>query len=125
MRCLLINLLAAHFVPLRMTWKRSGIIVLHAVGIGLLLIGELITGLFSVESQMVIGQGETINYVQRAHELELAITDSSDPAGEEIVAVPMALLQKGGTIRDDALPADIEVVRYMVNSSLVPKAGRG
>ena len=55
----------------------------------LLLIGELITGLFSVEGQMAIGQGETVNYVQRTHELELAITDSSDPAGEEVVAVPM------------------------------------
>jgi hypothetical protein len=114
---LLINLIAAHLVRFRMTWKRSGILVLHA-GVGLLLIGELITGLFSVESQMVIAQGETVNYVQRAHELELAITDRSDPAGEEVVAVPMHLLQKGGTIHDDALPFDIEVVKFMTNSNL-------
>ncbi|HEX4591108.1 MAG TPA: hypothetical protein VH120_14315, partial [Gemmataceae bacterium] len=100
---LLINLLAAHLVRFRLAWRRSGILVLHS-GIGLLLIGELITGVFSVESQMVIGQGETVNFTQRAHELELAITDNADPAGQEVVAVPMHLLQKGGPIRNDALP---------------------
>ena len=122
---LLVNLIAAHLTRFKLSWRRSGILVLHT-GIGLLLIGELVTGLFAVESQMVIGQGETVNFVQRAHELELAITDAGDRAGEEVVAVPMALLHKGGTIRDAALPFDIDVVKYMVNSSLTrdPPAGQ-
>jgi hypothetical protein len=121
---LLVNLIAAHLVRFKLTWRRSGIIVLHT-GIGLMLIGELITGLFAVESQMVIGQGETVNFTQRGHELELTITDASDPAGEGVVAVPMALLHKGGAVRADALPFDIEVVRYMVNSALAAKPAAG
>jgi hypothetical protein len=74
---------------------------------------------------MVIGQGETVNFVQRAHELELTFTRSDDPAGLDVVAVPMALVHKGGAIRTDALPFDIEVIRYMTNSTLSAKPAAG
>jgi hypothetical protein len=121
---LLINLLAAHLVRFKLSWRRSGILLLHS-GIGLLLVGELVTGLFAVESQMVIGQGETVNYAQRTHELELAVTDASDPAADSVVAVPTALLRKGGTVRDAALPFDVEVVKYMVNSRLADQPAGG
>jgi hypothetical protein len=121
---LLLNLVAAHVVRFKLTWRRSGILILHA-GIGLMLVGELITGVFAVESQMVIGQGETVNFTQRAHELELTFSDTSDHSAEEVVAVPMSLLHKGGTVRADALPFDIEVVRYMANSALAAKPTAG
>jgi hypothetical protein len=121
---LLVNLIAAHLVRFKISWKRSGILVLHA-GIGLMLVGELVTGIFAVESQMVIGQGETVNFVQRAHELELTFTRSDDPAGLDVVAVPMALVHKGGAIRTEALPFDIEVIRYMTNSTLSAKPAAG
>ena len=66
-----------------------------------MLIGELITGLFAVESQMVIGQGETVNFVQRAHELELAITDAT-PTRPARTSSPCRchLLRKGGSIHE-------------------------
>jgi ResB-like family len=120
---LLINLFAAHIVRFKFSWRRSGILILHS-GIALLLIGELITGVFAVESQMIIGQGETVNFTQRAHELELTITDS-DASGDEVVAVPLSLLRKGGTVRNDALPFEIEVVRYMANSTLAKEPAKG
>src|SRR5437867_1684076 len=45
---LLVNLLAAHAVRFKLTWKRSGILIIHA-GIVLMILGELVTGLFAVE----------------------------------------------------------------------------
>lgn len=114
---LFINLLSAHLVRFKFTWKRSGILILHT-GLGLLLIGEFITGVFAVESQMRIGQGETANFTERTHELELLLTKSAGKDGDEVVAVPNSKLRRGGTIKDDALPFDIEVVKYMVNSKL-------
>src|SRR5262249_12460675 len=50
---LLINLLAAHAVRFRLTWKRSGVLILHA-GILVMMAGELLTGLFASEGQMTI-----------------------------------------------------------------------
>jgi ResB-like family len=121
---LLVNLLAAHLTRFRLMWRRSGILILHA-GLGILLVSELITGLFAVESQMRIEQGETVNYVQNTHILELALTNTSDPKADDVVSVPMGLLRKGGTIRHEALPFDVEVVKYMVNSELVKRPPAG
>ncbi|MGH7169132.1 MAG: cytochrome c biogenesis protein ResB, partial [Gemmataceae bacterium] len=59
---LLINLIAAHLVRFRLSWKRSGILLTHA-GLILLMLGELVTGLFAVEGIMVIVTGESSNYV--------------------------------------------------------------
>src|SRR6266852_7958134 len=42
---LLVNLLAAHTVRFKLTWKRSGILIIHT-GIVLMILGELVTGLF-------------------------------------------------------------------------------
>src|SRR5713101_8684193 len=47
---LLVNLLAAHALRFKLTWKRSGILIIHA-GIVLMMLGELATGLFAVEGR--------------------------------------------------------------------------
>jgi hypothetical protein len=125
---LLANLLAAHALRFRLTWKRSGIIVLHA-GLIVLLVGELVTGLFSVESRMTLTEGETADYIEQNRSglgtplVELAITDVTDPAADDVAAVPGARLQRGGLVQDPALPVDVEVLEYMPNSALVEVRG--
>jgi hypothetical protein len=114
---LLINLLAAHTVRFKLSWKRSGIILLHG-GVIVLLLGELITGLFSVEARMTIDEGDSSNYVEDSRNYELAVIDRSDPANDLVVSIPGALLRDGETIRDDRLPFTIEVKQYMANSAL-------
>ncbi len=116
---LLLNLLAAHLVRFRISWKRSGILLTHA-GLIVLMLGELITGLFAVEGMMVIPTGESSNYVIHTDKTELAIIDPSGPQTDHVVVVPGSMLkQRQGRewIRDERLPFDIEVIRYMVNSS--------
>jgi hypothetical protein len=114
---LLLNLIAAHLVRFRMSWKRSGILLTHG-GLILLMLGELVTGLFAVEGTMTIETGQTCNFVDHADKVELAVVDSSDPKIDHVVAVPGTLIQKNsGGVSDEQLPFDIEVVRYMVNSS--------
>src|ERR1700677_1709832 len=44
---LLVNLLAAHAIRFKVSWKRSGILILHA-GLILMMLGELVTGLFAI-----------------------------------------------------------------------------
>jgi cytochrome c biogenesis factor len=57
-RLLLLNLVAAHLARFRFSWQKAGILVLHS-GVILLLLGQLFTSLFQVESQMRLDQGET------------------------------------------------------------------
>ena len=98
--------------------KRAGIVLLHS-GIILLLVHEVFTGVAAVEGNMRIAEGESANYVYHNSSVELAFTDRSDPASDHVVVVPRKLLKRGGLIKDDKLPVDIEVVSYMKNSDLV------
>jgi hypothetical protein len=121
---LLVNLLAAHLVRFRLTWKRSGIVVLHA-GIIVMMASELITGLYAVEGSMTIPTGKAANYVEDHERPELAILTAVDAKTEDVVVVPKRLLRQGGLILDDLLPFDVEVVRYMVNSGVPGDAKSG
>jgi hypothetical protein len=116
---LLINLIAAHIVSFKLTWKRSGILAIHS-GIVLMMLGEFISGNWQVEGQMHIVQGESCNFVEHYRFPELAIVDASDLKKDRVVVIPTARLQRGGRIADDEgrLPFDVEVVQYMVNSRL-------
>ena len=68
---LLVNVLAAHLTRFKLTWKRSGILILHA-GVIVLMLGELCTGLFAVEGNMTIPSGGSANYVDHNESMELA-----------------------------------------------------
>lgn len=116
---LLANLLAAHLVRFKLSWRRSGILLIHA-GLVVMMLSELITGLFAVESHMTIATGETVNFIEADRYPELIFIDSTNPKFDDVVTVPTGMLKKQGTIRSDELPADVEVVEYMVNAALVP-----
>ena len=116
---LLINLLTAHALRFKMSWKKSGVVLLH-FGVLLMMLGELITGVYAKEGMMVMGVGETTNYIQRSGELELAFVDVTDPNRKEddIVAVYDGALGRRGTISDKELPFDLVVLKLMRNSDL-------
>jgi ABC-type transport system involved in cytochrome c biogenesis permease subunit len=117
---MLVNLCAAHAVRFRLTWKRSGVLILHA-GLIVLMMGELITGLFSVESRMTIWENGSSSYTESHNTTELAIIDPSDPKTDDVVVIPEGKLHtrddKPVLIQHEALPFDVEVLEYMVNSS--------
>lgn len=114
---LLVNVLAAHAIRFRFTWKRSGILVLHS-GLIVLMLGELVTGLFAIENNMIIPLGGASNYVQSYELFELAFIWPSDAKNDNVTVIPDSRLQRGGVLQHENLPVDVEVVRYMVNSAL-------
>jgi hypothetical protein len=116
---LLANLLAAHAVRFQLTWKRSGILLLHA-GLVVMMVSEFVTGVCAVEGQMPIQQGGSANFLQNVNLPELAVINRSETHSDDVVAIPSSLLRKGKLIQHEALPFDVEVVRYMVNSALRP-----
>jgi hypothetical protein len=115
---LMANLLAAHLVRFKLSWKRAGILILHA-GLIVMLTGEIITGLYAVEGNMVIEEGETVSTVTDNRVCELAVIDPSDKKTDTVTTVPRWMLRREGQkITNDDLPFDIVPVRYMVNSEL-------
>src|SRR5258708_8147523 len=115
---LMANLVAAHLVRFKLKWKRSGIVILHA-GVGTLMVGELITGLYAIEGNMIIVTGQSYSYVAEKNTCEVAVVDPSEGKEDEVTVVPAHLLRKKGTlIQHEDLPFDIEVAQYMPNSQM-------
>ena len=106
--------------------KRAGIVLLHA-GIGLLMIGEFITGETAQEGQMAIAEGETVNYTYDIRSSELAIITTKPAEGgkqiDQVTVIPESLLSRhsksGELISHDDLPFDIRVKAYFLNSRFI------
>ncbi len=97
--------------------KRAGIVLLHG-GIGLMMLGELLTGLKAEEAHMRLVEGETINYAEDTRAIEFAFVRQEGSESVETV-VPGSLIQSstdGQTITDPGLPVDVRVVQYLPNA---------
>ena len=95
--------------------ERAGLVLLHC-GIGLLMFGEVLTGLTAVEGHMQMVEGQTSSYVRHSRSFELAVIDHSDGERDDVVVVPESLLLSGRRIGNKNLPFDIQLVHYLKNS---------
>jgi len=95
--------LTGRTLELKRTWAKSGLWLVHA-GLVVLFAGEFVAGMMQVDTNMSIEVGQTVNYVQSYKNTELAIIDVTDPAWDEVYAVPDTLLAKGGTIAIPGTP---------------------
>ena len=118
---LLVNLIAAHAVRFRLTRKKIGIILLH-LGVILLLVGQLLTGLFARETQMRIDEGQTAGYSEAPREVELAVIDKTDPNFDQVVAIPDGVLARGGTLQNPTLPFTLNIRQFMPNTHLAMRS---
>lgn len=118
---LLINLIAAHIYRFKLTWKKSGIFLTH-IGLILLLIGELITGLLAKESQMRLDEGQTRNYSESSLKNELAVIDQTDPSYDEVVAIPEARLADQEVIQPPKLPFTLRTLGYLPNALVLARS---
>ncbi|MDE3068470.1 MAG: cytochrome c biogenesis protein ResB [Verrucomicrobiota bacterium] len=121
---LLLNLIAAHLSRFKLTRKKIGLWVIHA-GLILLILGQLSTDLFAVDSQMHLRDGQTKNYSQSERVDELAVTDVTDKKLETVVAIPEPLLARQGEIRNARLPFAVRVKQFYANSMLSTNAAPG
>ena len=119
---LFLNLLGAHAYRFKFTWRKSGIQLAHA-GLILLLCGELVSGLMQKDSSVRLEEGETKNYSESFRDYELALIDQTDPAFDEVVAIPAAVLEQPGTIQHPRLPFTVRVQAYYGNATLSRRNG--
>ncbi|MSU50502.1 MAG: ResB protein required for cytochrome C biosynthesis [Opitutus sp.] len=114
---LLINLTSAHIYRFKLTWRKAGIQLTH-IGLILLLVGELLSGLWQEDYSMRLVQGETKNYSESYRDNELALVDTTDPKDDEVVVISEPLLRPEDTIQHPKLPFRLVTKIYYPNSSL-------
>jgi hypothetical protein len=112
---LFVNLIAAHVYRFRYSRRQIGIWLTH-VGLMLLLLGELLSGLWQQDFQMSFKEGETKNYSESFRDNELAIIDSTDPKVDQVVAIPEAILARGETVQNPKLPFRVVPKAYYPNA---------
>lgn len=113
---LLINLIAAHIKRFELNKKKFGIFIIHA-GLILLLVGQLLSQLFQVESYMAIEEGDQKNYSESGRSSELAIIDLSDTNENFVVAIPQHVLAKNKEIKHPGLPFTVKVQSFYDNAN--------
>lgn len=100
--------------------KRAGIVLLHA-GVAMIMINELIVGVYAVETQMSLLEGETSNFARDIRTFELAVNREVDDETDETTVIPEVTLrdalQNNKTITHDDIPFDVRVVELMDNTS--------
>ena len=121
---LLFNLIAAHVSRFKLTWRKAGIQLTHT-GLILLLLGELLSGLWQEDFQMRIEEGETKNYSESFRLNELAITDTNDAKFDDVVAIPESLLERSEPLQHPKLPFRVVVKAYYPNAELVRRTADG
>ena len=114
---LLINLVAAHIYRFTFAWRKGGILVAHA-GLILLLVGELLSGLWQRDYSMRLNEGDTKNYAESFRDNELAIIDATDAKLDHVVAIPEQQLARKTTVQHPKLPFRVITKIYYPNSLL-------
>jgi hypothetical protein len=114
---LLVNLISAHVYRFRYSWRKTGIWLTH-LGLILLLVGELLSGLWQQDFQMSFKEGDTKNYSESFRDNELAIIDTTDPKTDVVVAIPEALLARGETVQNPKLPFRVVTRLYYPNADI-------
>jgi hypothetical protein len=121
---LLLNLIAAHTSRFKFSRGKIGIWIIHA-GLILLILGQLSTDLFAIESQMHLRIGQTKNYSESGRVSELAVINTTDKNFDTVVAIPERFLAQRNDIRQAGLPFVIRVKQFHANSSLSTNAMTG
>ena len=116
-----VNLFAAQLRRLELAWKKVGLWIVHA-GLILLVVGEFVTGMYQVDMQLAIEEGQTVNFIESPREMELAVIDTTDPAQDDVYSIPATLLARRATVQVPGTPVTLRVRQFMHNADLQTRA---
>lgn len=112
---LFLNLVAGLLVRFQWTWKKAGLIASH-IGLILLLVGELFTGLMQQDYRMELAEGQTGHYAESFRDIELAVIDTTAADHDEVVAIPSAILTRDRSVQHPKLPFRVVTRAYFPNA---------
>jgi hypothetical protein len=121
---LLVNLIAAFVHRFTFSWRKAGILASH-FGLIVLLVGELLTGLWQEDFHLRLDQGETRNYAESFRENELVVIDTTDAQFDDVVAIPERTLADKTPLQHPKLPFRVVPRTYFPNSVIQPHHADG
>jgi ResB-like family len=114
---LCVNLFAAHLHRFKLTGRKTGIFLTH-LGFFLLLVGELLSGLWQEDFTLRLNPGETKSYAESFRFNELAVVDATGPEFDQVVAIPEIFLERPTPVQHPKLPFRVIPRAYYPNSTL-------
>jgi hypothetical protein len=114
---LLVNLAAAHLSRFRLGWGKAGIWLTHT-GLILLLLGELLSGLWQEDFDISLDGGQTKNFAESERYNEVAITDATDPKFDDVVVIPESVIAENQAVQHPRLPFRVVPRLFYPNASL-------
>ncbi len=117
---LTLNLTAATVKRLRLIWAKAGLWLVH-LGLILLVSGEFVSAALQVDDRMAIEEGQTVNFVESARSMELAIVDVTAPTFDDVFAVPASLLAKSSSVTLPGSPITLNVKHFFPNAALADR----
>ncbi|HZV34400.1 MAG TPA: cytochrome c biogenesis protein ResB [Verrucomicrobiae bacterium] len=114
---LLLNLIAAHIKRFKLSKKKVGLFLIH-IGLIVLLLGQLLTDMLSVESGVHLRVGESKNYSEERRRCELAVKDVSDADSDKVAVVGEDALAGRKEVRLPEMPLTVRVRAYYANSDI-------
>ena len=113
---LLVNLLVSHYSRFELSAKKAGIFLTH-LGIVTLLLGQVLTDIFQVESFVSMERGDRRNYSVSFDDNELVFTLPVDGGSNRVVSIPEQMLGAKVPIQHQELTGlKIQTLRYWVNA---------
>jgi hypothetical protein len=114
---LLVNLTAAMFTRLELSWRKGGLWLSH-IGLILLFCGEFVAGGFQVETMMPVTVGQTTNFAESNRRSELVFLEEGTTE-DTVYSIAPSRVAQGGLIQDAALPASVNILEYHRNSKVM------
>ncbi len=114
---LLINLTAAMFVRLEVSWRKGGLWLAH-IGLIVLFMGEFVAGGFQVETMMPVEVGQTVNYAESNRRAELVFLEEG-ATEDTVYSIAPSRVMQGGLVTDPALPATVNILEYHRNAKVM------
>jgi len=114
---LFINLIIAQFSRFKLSWKKFGIWITH-LGLIMLLVGELLSGLLQQDNDMVLDNGQTKNYAESMRQNEFVVTDVTDPKTDDVTSIPIDTVADLKTVQLPNIPFQIIPRTFYPNAAI-------
>lgn len=114
---LIVNLLCAHFKRFTLSFKKTGLWLVH-FGLIILFVGQFLAGALSRETQMPLRVGKARDYSEDPRHAELALIDATNSHYDQVEVVPQALLKKNGRFNDASNDLTL-IIRHYTSDAAV------
>ncbi|MBN1586703.1 MAG: cytochrome c biogenesis protein ResB [Candidatus Omnitrophica bacterium] len=112
-----VNLITVLYTRYPLRLKYLGLWLTHS-GLLVLMVGGGVSTFMATESYMSIEEGQTKQYSESFHYVELAVINTSAPGLDRVVSIPYHILRKQGRITQDLLPFEVHIRAFLPNAKL-------